>query len=146
MKKAAWIIVFSAGVTILDTIFKIYAIKRLPEEGVRFHFPIGFALHKNPGIAFDILVPLPVVIALTCGIVALLGKVFYDNWRKKPLLSAFAAMIILGALNNMLDRLINGFTTDYIILFSRSAINLSDILIILGTILLIGYSETKESR
>lgn len=147
MKEKALQIIVAAGiVAIFDAIFKIFAIKRLPEEGVRFHSPIGFALHKNPGIAFDIPIPLWIVAIVTIAITGYLFYLAHKKWPKQPLTSAFAAIVIFGALGNLLDRIINGFTTDYIILFNRSAINLSDILIILGIALLLGYPESKEAR
>lgn len=146
MKKAQILIGASCVAAFADAVLKSIAIKRFPEEGIRFDFPIGFGLHKNPGIAFDIPIPLPIIIVLTIAITGYLTYFTYKHWEHNKAGSAAALMVIIGALGNMFDRIINDFTTDYIILFNRSAINLSDILIILGIIFLLRYSENKEHR
>ncbi|MCH8049487.1 signal peptidase II [Patescibacteria group bacterium] len=133
-------------VAVIDGIIKSLAIKRLPEAGGHLGSPIGFALHKNPGIAFDIPIPLTVIIVLTVVITALLARYAVRSWISRPERSFAAVIIVIGAAGNMIDRIINGFTTDYIILFRRSAINLSDILIILGTILILYYNETRTKK
>lgn len=139
------IIVFSAIVAVADAIFKGLALNRLPEEGSRLRLPIDFALHKNPGIAFDIPLPLPIVTVLSVIIIGLLVRYAMKSWSNRPDRTMAALMIVLGALGNLGDRVINDFTTDYIILFARSAINLSDVLIFLGTVLLLYYTESKNA-
>lgn len=137
------LVVFSATVALADIVFKIYAIKRLPEGG-RLSFPIDLALHKNPGIAFDIPIPLWIVVSITIAVTFFLVKLAKKNYKKNHGVWASAIIIVIGAFGNMFDRIINGFTTDYLILFGRSAINLSDILIIFGTLLLLYYNENKN--
>ncbi|MDP2632024.1 MAG: signal peptidase II [Candidatus Uhrbacteria bacterium] len=134
------------AIGLADVIFKYIALSRLPEEGSRLRFLIDFALHKNPGIAFDIPIPLSIVIALTLIISAVLLYHSVRSFNRMPMMSFFSLTIIIGALGNMIDRVINGFTTDYIILFERSAINLSDILILFGTIMLLVYSKDRSSE
>ena len=147
MKKiSAYIVIFAAlGIGLIDAIFKYFAITRLPEEGSRLSSPIDFALHKNPGIAFDIPVPLSIVVIFTILVSILLIKYALRRWKSHQKSSAAALVVVIGALGNMIDRIINNFTTDYIILFERSAINLSDILIVFGAILLIYYTEHKDA-
>lgn len=146
MKTRAYsIIIGSCVIALADALLKAYAIQRLPEDGGRLAFPIDFALHKNPGIAFDIPIPLSIVIILSIVISAWLVRVAWKSWNTSLMRSAAALTIVIGALGNMFDRIINNFTTDYIILFAKSAINLSDILIIAGAILLISYTEHKDA-
>jgi len=45
----------------------------------------------------------------------------------------------------LIDRFVNGFTTDYIIIFSRSVINLSDVLIVAGIIALLWYTRDRKT-
>lgn len=66
-----------------------------------------------------------------------------QQYIKDPKVSAVAVMVIIGALGNAIDRIINGFTTDYLILFRLSAINFSDILILTGVTFLLWYNDTK---
>lgn len=146
-KKAISIIGFSFVIAALDAVLKYLAIKRLPEEGGRFDSIIGFALHKNPGIAFDIPIPSPIVIGITLAIILIMAIFAERQIRKKHfMIGAVTIMVIMGSLGNMADRVINGFTTDYIILFNRSAINLSDLLIIFGIIVLLVYTKDKDVK
>jgi lipoprotein signal peptidase len=55
-------------------------------------------------------------------------------------------MIVAGALGNLFDRWLNGFTTDYIILFRTSAINLSDVLIVVGMLAFLWYHKGNPSE
>lgn len=143
MKKTAvsWILaIISVG--ILDAVFKFLAIHRLSldtEASIRPIFDL--ALHKNPGIAFDLPIPLIIVAFLTALVLYFLGQYAYKHAQTQPANALAALSIFIGALGNLIDRLINGFTTDYLILFARSAINLSDILILTGVILLITYTK-----
>lgn len=146
MKRIAFIgltisIVVAAG----DAIFKYLAIQYLPEFKPEINHFFDLLLHKNPGIAFDIPLPLPLIVTLTIIITLALTIFIKRNWRANSSASLAAIMIIMGAIGNMFDRLINGFTTDYIILFGQSVINLSDILIISGTILLLWYTKNKDA-
>lgn len=136
------IVFFAVGLEILDIVFKYLAITRL-SEGSRVSFPLGLGLHKNPGIAFDIEIPLTLIIFLTLIVVLLLIRFAINHYSRTPKISASAIMVIIGALGNAVDRIINGFTTDYLILFRLSAINFSDILILAGVVVLLWYNENK---
>ena len=61
-------------------------------------------------------------------------------------MSVLAVTVILGAVGNLADRIINGFTTDYILLFGHSAINLADLLIIFGILGILWYTRNKKAR
>lgn len=145
-RRASLYVFLTTLIAIVDAILKVFAIKRLPEEGSHLSSPIDFALHKNPGIAFNIPIPLPIVIVASTIIIVLLARFAYNSWQNRPDRAIAAWLIIAGALGNMIDRIVHGFTTDYIILFTRSAINLSDVLIFLGTALLLYYTESKTHK
>ena len=106
---------------------------------------VAIALHKNPGIAFDIPVPFFIILPLTLVIIILFGRYFGQTaLRANKLTEALACfMICVGALGNFLDRFVNGFTTDYLILFKTSAINLSDVLIVLGMVGFLWYHKSN---
>lgn len=91
------------------------------------------AYFANPGIAFSIPLPQNITLGITGILIVALGVFFISTKEEKVQIALTAA--ILGATSNFFDRLLTGFTTDYIILFSRSAINIADILILGG----IGY-------
>jgi len=145
MGRLGGAIIFAIGLT--DAAFKYYAIHNLPDERTAdLQSVLAFALHRNPGIAFDIPIPLVIVLPITAVICLAFTQIAYKHRSDNPrqALAAFAAVI--GALGNGFDRLINGFTTDYIILFQTSAINLSDVLILLGILGVLWYDKHNPSH
>jgi len=124
------------AVVLLDLMFKTLAVARLPEDGGRLSLPIDFALHKNYGIAFDLPVPLGIVIPLTLMVLVVLGMQLRRHAHNTSTTTALV-LIAAGAVGNLIDRLVYGFTVDYIILFRHSAINLADMMILMGIIWLI---------
>lgn len=133
-------------IVLADEIIKKQVIQKLPSIGEFFEwsfFSIG--LHKNFGIAFDIpLAPLIVFfISLLFG--ALLVNIAIKRYRTHPFVSLGATLIVIGALGNFFDRLVYGFTVDYLLFFETSALNLSDFVILVGTFLLLFASRTKKS-
>ena len=74
------------------------------------------------------------------GLAVLLLKTFH----KQPNCAGAYVLIIGGAVSNYIDRVLFGFTIDYIRLFT-GVINIGDIMIIIGAILLILY-EKKEVK
>lgn len=87
----------------------------------------------NPGIAFSI--PLPQTLTLIITGILIIGFSALLIQTKNSSLKIALTAAILGASSNFVDRLLTGYTTDYFIFFARSAINIADILVIIG----IGY-------
>ena len=136
--------------TFLDEWIKSIALKTFPlfEGTVSNSSFLQLALHKNYGIAFNIPVYLPVVILLTVVIAGILLVFALRQWKTRPFVSLASLVIICGAFGNAFDRVVYGFTVDYLILFGTSAINLSDLLIISGVIGLLfrtKYLSTSSS-
>lgn len=140
-KNAVLVTAIACAVALLDGVFKFFAIQSLPPDTAPVSFPLDFALHKNPGITFDIPIPLTVLIPFTALIVVCLITFSWKNRRLDTNATVAALVVAFGATGNLLDRAINGFTTDYIILFGRSAINLADVLIITGAVFLLYYTR-----
>ena len=61
--------------------------------------------------------------------------IYYTKKKSKSAISLY--MILAGETGNVLDRLINGYVTDYIKIFNNSAITISDISIRVGIIALV---------
>lgn len=143
--KHRWpVLAIVLGVTLADIVVKYIAVTSFPTEEAAA-FPFGLALHKNPGIAFDIPVPLWIIIPITGILMTGLARIAVTSWSHTPRVSLSAITMFLGAGDNLIDRLLNGFTTDYLILFSTSAINLADVLIVLGAISLLSYTHHNPS-
>ncbi|PIX62374.1 hypothetical protein CO057_04525 [Candidatus Uhrbacteria bacterium CG_4_9_14_0_2_um_filter_41_50] len=146
-RKKANILAFSAVMlAILDGFFKYLVIKRLSIDEGRLRFPFDISLHKNPGIAFDIPIPMGIIIIATIVISLALISFAIKYWQSKPDISTYLIIILSGALGNMFDRIINGFTTDYLIFFQTSAINISDILIVTGALLVFWYNTKRDGN
>ena len=107
-----------ALIVLLDEWVKWQALHNLPNESAIIKpEAVVFAIHKNWGIAFDIPFKMPLIILIS---------------------------IVIGAAGNLYDRLAYGFTVDYIILLGRSAINISDIVIVSGVITLLSASRVRN--
>ncbi len=128
------------GIGVLDAGLKNYALQHFPPEQLAELQPVlSLALHKNPGIAFDIPIPLGIVIPLTLAVCVAFASLAYRKRLTNPNQALAAVATVIGAAGNACDRLINNFTTDYLILFKTSAINLSDVLILLGILGVLWY-------
>lgn len=133
-------------VLVADQLMKFFAVQRLPSDGGRLRSIVDFALHKNYGIAFDLPIPSWIVIPFTLLIIVGAAVALYRFQRDTRITSALV-FIILGGIGNLIDRVAYAFTVDYIILFGRSAINLSDLMILGGVIaLIVGTRQREHAR
>ena len=145
-QKAVGIGLIAVMVVLADEIIKYLALERLPLagslEGWRF---FALAIHKNFGLAFDIPVRIPIIVGVSILIGIYLMKIIFDTWKQQSITALMAALIIIGALGNLFDRLAYGFTVDYLLITNRLAINLSDLVILCGVIgLLFATSRRKQ--
>lgn len=103
---------------------------------------IGFHLYLNPGITGSIEIPLWLVLPFSIILLSGLVLAWRSAHKSRRHGSALGyAAIVLGGLGNFVDRLIHGHTTDYLKVAS-SVLNLSDILIISGLLLLLRYHKS----
>lgn len=128
---------------ILDRVLKHYALKLGAAEQ---HGWFEFSLFKNTGIAFSLPVPPTAYWPLACIILAVLVYAYARNVRKNYVRAGMLFCVLLGAFSNLLDRATLGWTTDYLIFFKWSAINIADIMIVLGLIALGWHTETHRPR
>lgn len=93
-------------------------------------------LSQNPGIAFSIHIPSPWKEVL---ILSALVAVCIVAVRSHPTnrMSASFGLIIGGALSNLLDRIPDGFVTDYISVGTFPVFNVADSCITIGAALLL---------
>ena len=119
-------------------------LKALALSGMAYGRPgtVEFVLFQNRGIAFSI--PFPTLlywIAVTALFIALVDY-FTRLYRANDGRALFAFLVIAGAMSNMVDRAIHESVTDYIVFFSRSAVNLADAMIVLGLVMLVKTPRT----
>lgn len=137
-------ILLATSVTIIDIALKYLMLKQpsFLKEGCLKSI-ICLKLHQNQGIAFSIPIPMWITIIISAIIIAILAVLFIKHWQKSTKILPAIIFIIFGALDNFFDRVINNSTTDYLIFFNLSAINLADILIVSGVLLILWYSKDE---
>ncbi len=125
---------------VLDRVLKAAAV-----AGARFGIwktSLVFELFRNTGIAFSLPISGPIVwlssAAILAGVCAL--AVRDVRARRVDRMGAYI-LFVLGASSNLFDRIAYGFTIDYLIFFSRSAVNVADGMIVAGAIWLIARSS-----
>lgn len=103
---------------------------------------IGFQLYKNPGAIGSLAISMPLLITFTSGLLVLISyfRAQAEDTREKIGLE----LLFFGGLLNLLDRIMHGFTTDYLLLFGRSALNIADLLIFLGIAILASYTISNH--
>ena len=99
---------------------------------------IGWEFFANSGIAFNIPFPTIVLNILTPLIIFYLIVLLLKSDKNKFRFLALT-LIISGALSNYLDRILFGVTIDYLRFFT-SIINLADIIILIGVVILLSKS------
>lgn len=103
----------------------------------------GWEYFGNPGIAFSL--PFPNTLLIIGTPIILLLLLAYLG-KKKPLTDRtfFAAsLIFFGAISNLIDRILFELTVDYLRIFT-SVINIADLMIILGTLLLLTKTNKTD--
>jgi signal peptidase II len=145
--KVHFLLIPIALIIITDEWLKYLALERLPSEGDLLNpGPIEFAIHQNYGIAFNIPFKMPIIIVVSLIIGIALLRSSWKNRAAHPNITFSSLMIVFGAMGNLYDRIVYGFTVDYIILFGTSAINLSDCIIIAGAVLLLLASRKQNKQ
>ena len=146
MRKPAFIIgtIGILALGLIDWAMKQFAIARFDDGHTTPILPfIDLILHKNPGITFDIPIPIPIIAIATIGIIFFLVDRASIPYKTDHAVTIGVFAIIVGATNNLIDRLVHGFTTDYLMLFNTSIINGSDVLIVLGVAAIFWYTRNN---
>lgn len=143
MKK---IVFLAIGIALLDQLTKWFAqnVWEVPWQPLQF---LEFRIEHNPGIAWSIMLPIPLTIMLT---VVLLVTGLILVWKlldvQKPLTVAAIGLILGGALGNLVDRLLQGFVIDFIHLKNFTVFNLADAAIVVGIALLLLFHKTCQKK
>ena len=108
-----------------------------------------FVYIQNFGVSFGLFAgSIPYYLLIIIGLLIVILIIYLMYLSKNTLEKSAYFIIIIGALSNILDRLINTFVVDFILLryesFYWPAFNLADIYITIGVIMLI-VSSFKQS-
>lgn len=128
---------------LFDLVSKYFA-HNLTAEKILIKDFLSFKLQKNDGIAFSI--PIPTIWQIIISIIILI--ILIHIWRQQAgnlLLAWSMALIIGGAIGNMIERILFAEVTDFIAVMNFPVFNLADSFISLGAGLFI-LSELIQSK
>lgn len=137
---------------LIDRMTKIWAEKVLAQkdEIVIIKNIFSFSYLQNKGAAFGILQNKVLFLSIIT-LLVLLGIVFYIV-RYKPtskILRIALALIIAGALGNLIDRVYYKYVVDFILVHYKDSLfptfNVADSMVVIGTALL-GFYIVKEGK
>jgi signal peptidase II len=143
MKNEQKMILFSVSaiidVVLFDLLLK-YAVRWnwIPEMEL-IGGVLAITKHENYGLIGNLAVPYPIIIVLTLIAFVVLFYGYKTAFLQNRFYETLAlAYIAGGALGNLIDRVVNGYVFDWILLFNTSIINIADIAITVGIIAYIG--------
>lgn len=109
----------------------------VPGEEVDVLGPLSLTLAHNTGVAFGLAGGAGVgLVLVTLTALALIAYVFGRDPERKGMWVA-VGLLAGGALGNLIDRLVAGEVTDYIVVGSWPPFNLADIAITAGVVLMV---------
>lgn len=98
---------------------------------------ISFGAVQNTGAVFGVPVSNTVAIGIMIGVmIIVVWLVAYALRRAARVAVLAASAVLLGALSNIVDRILTGGVIDYITIRSLSVTNIADVLIVVGAIIL----------
>lgn len=141
---------------IIDRFFKYTALYKWTSPSLINHY-FGWNPFFNPGIAFGIPLPNKLIILFTLPIIIFLIYIFFTKRTafteikeketlaqilKSNYIKISIILIFIGALSNLIDRIIYKATVDYFLVFT-GIINIADILIFSGFLFYFYFSSRK---
>lgn len=141
-------ILMSGFFLLFDQLLKRYSISHPENTFYIWKSWIGWEYFPNPGIAFGIPFPQQLLVILTPVIIILLVLWWIQSKQDKRhtiYMYYGIALIIGGALSNLIDRTLFSITIDYFRVFT-SIFNMADVMIVLGTTLLLFQATNKKVK
>ncbi len=138
------IVLLGGSFFLFDRILKQFAFTHQEFSLLFWNRWIGWEYFANPGIAFGL--PVPRVVSLFFTPVILIALLWYykKQSEQNTLFKIGCSLIFFGAVSNLIDRTIYHITIDYFRIFT-SIINLSDIMIVGGALLLF-FAERRSKN
>lgn len=120
----------------LDRMCKYVAYHNQSASWYLFDPWLGWEYFANTGIAFSLPFPQLLLIGITPLILLWFFIVLKKQIKQKPVLLFSLCLIGLGAISNLIDRMVFGITIDYIRIFT-GILNIADLMIVAGVVLLL---------
>ena len=152
--KKRWIVVLIAATILADQLSKAAALSKLalgqPVAVMPgFSLTLGFNEGSSFGMLSGVMAGKPLLMAALTGALALIFAVMAFRARR-PLERAGLALVVGGALGNIIDRLRQGAVTDFLDLYWRDwhwpTFNGADIAITLGALCILAASLPSHRR
>jgi signal peptidase II len=142
--KISFIVIASFTLFVLESIIKYTLINKIPAQGFYFIPKILQLIYTpNYNIAFSLPLPFALIVFLVISALIFLSFVWWMNLIAGNLkLLLASSLIIVGAVSNLLDRVILGYVVDYVNIFVWPIFNLADCAIVAGIIIYL-ISEFK---
>lgn len=153
INKKTFIYLFPFLLLIIDQLTKHLMLFKAPSEGIflieKTNFTFGFDLTKNPNLAFSISLPQYIIYIIVISLILTLSYCLYRAIKQKNNLLIFSfLLIILGAISNLIDRIIHGAVIDFIsfqiMSFQFAVFNLADVWIVIGVFILLFKEPFKN--
>lgn len=141
-KEDTYFVIIAMSVTVLDQLTKFF-VSRLPlaiSVPVLGNF-LALTHRQNTGAAFSILENQNIFLISVTLLVLLAIVWYYPRVTKDQL--PYAALIVGGAVGNLLDRLLRGYVIDFISFSFWPAFNIADMAITIGALVL-AYKIVRE--
>ncbi len=138
MKRKPWGLIAAAAVVAADQTVKRAAQTLLSSPVTLVPGVVGLRYAENTGVAFSLLSGFPALTGLLSAGLILLGGAALRRYALGPLARSGAALMLGGAVGNMIDRLLRGYVIDMIeLLFIRFPIfNVADAALTVGCALM----------
>lgn len=132
--------IISLALIIFDRLLKILAINNILNN-IGIPNILFFDLYKNYYLSFGIKINNLLIIFISIIFFIILIYLFY---AKKRDISFY--LISIGFLSNIFDRIFYGYVIDYVNILNINILNLSDILIFIGIIILMKKLYDKQNK
>jgi len=134
------ILILTVLFTALDLITKHLAVENFRNIPFEINSFTRLTYAENTGIAFSIPVPPLLLVFLTIGLILFVIYFIEKELNLSKKLAQFASALILGgAIGNLIERIGRGYVIDFISIGSWPTFNFADIYITLGVLLVLAF-------
>lgn len=134
-QRLIFLLAFCFDLLVLESVIKYYfIINKIPAWGFYLFFGLlQINYFTNANIAFGLPLPQALIIVLVFLLLIFLSLLWWWHFLLQNLAQLTAiSIIIIGAVSNLLDRLLFGQVIDYLNVFVWPVFNLADVMIVGG--------------
>ncbi len=135
----------SAAIVVLDRMTKLWAMARIPGDTQIIPGIVAITHHQNFGLIANLPVPREIILFVTSVVLLIVTYLCIRTLLQHKLVESIAfACVIGGAIGNLWDRYSFGYVFDWLLFFHRSILNIADIAIGAGIVLLLILMRRNE--